>query len=161
MRTPSIPNVRLIRVKYDDDNLPIFPISPQFFTNAAKLSLQLDKSVLVIEKVTYAAVKLSVLFFYRRIFGLQRTFRIVNDALIVLVIVWSLVFLFTAAFLCGSESSHGHPCAPSEWDVLWFAITDVLGDAAILALPYPCIRKLQMRRRDKWGLAAVFMLGLL
>ena len=115
----------------------------------------------MIEKVTYAFIKLSVLFFYRRIFGLQEKFRLANDVLIVLTIIWGLVFLFTGALLCGSESSHGHPCAPSEWGVLWFGITDVLGDAAILALPYPCIKKLQMRKRDKWGLAAVFMMGTL
>ena len=69
--------------------------------------------------------------------------------------------MFTEAFECGSDSFHGHPCAPIISLALWFAITDVLGDIAILALPYPCIRALQMSRRDKIGLSAIFMLGTL
>ena len=56
------------------------------------------------------------------------------------------------AFTCGADSNHGHPCAPQEWLSLWFAITDVIGDIAVLSLPYPCIRALQMSRSDKFGL---------
>lgn len=69
--------------------------------------------------------------------------------------------MFMEAFTCGADSNHGHPCAPQEWLVLWFAITDVLGDMAVLTLPYPCIRALQMSRREKVGLSAIFMLGTL
>ena len=125
------------------------------------IPIQIDKTILVVEKVTYSATKLSVLFFYRRIFGVQRSFRIVNNILIVIVILWGLVFLFTNAFLCGPESKIQHPCASIEWLALWYGITDVLLDLAILVLPYPSIRRLQIRGREKWGLAAVFMLGYL
>lgn len=115
--------------------------------------------MLVFEKVTYSAIKLSILFFYRRIFYQQKAFRIANDILIVLISLWGVTFMFTEIFLCGPNSHHGHPCAPQEWASLWFAITEVLGDIAILVLPYPCIRKLQMSRRDKIGLSAIFFLG--
>ncbi|KAL8744591.1 MAG: hypothetical protein Q9190_003184 [Brigantiaea leucoxantha] len=122
---------------------------------------KLDYATLLIEKFTYATIKLSVLFFYRRIFVRQKSFRIANDILIVLITLWGIIFLFTFAFLCGFDSQHGHPCAPQEWGSLWFAITDVLGDAAILALPYPCIQRLQMSKRDKIGLCLIFLLGTL
>ena len=91
----------------------------------------------------------------------MKTFRVANDILIGLVTIWGTVFLFTEAFLCKADSHHGHPCAPQEWASLWFGITDVLGDIAILTLPYPCIRALQMTRRDKIGLSAIFFLGTL
>ncbi|KAL8816842.1 MAG: hypothetical protein Q9191_008257 [Dirinaria sp. TL-2023a] len=122
---------------------------------------QTDYAVLIFEKITYTSIKLSVLFFYRRIFFHMKSFRIANDILIVLVTVWGTVFLFSEAFLCKADSHHGHPCAPQEWASLWFAITDVLTDIAILVLPYPCIRMLQMSRRDKIGLSAIFFLGTL
>ena len=91
----------------------------------------------------------------------MRTFRIANDILIALTALWGLVFMFTFAFLCKAGGLHGRSCAPTEWASLWFAITDVLGDVAILSLPYPCIRALQMSRRDKIGLSAIFLLGTL
>ncbi|KAG8532195.1 uncharacterized protein KY384_003836 [Bacidia gigantensis] len=122
---------------------------------------KIDYATLVIEKVTYSAMKLSVLFFYRRIFYQQRGFRIANYILIVLISLWGIAFLFAEIFLCGANSHHGHPCAPQEWTSLWFAITEVIGDIAILSLPYPCIRKLQMSGRDKIGLSAIFFLGAL
>ena len=88
-------------------------------------------------------------------------FRIFNNLLIVLITLWGLLFMFLDAFECGADSNHGHPCAPQEWLSLRFAITDVLGDMAVLALPYPCIRALQMSYRNKIGLTAIFLLGTL
>lgn len=122
---------------------------------------KIDYATLIIEKFTYSCIKLSVLFFYRRIFYQRRTFRILNNLLILLITIWGLMFMFMEAFTCGADSNHGHPCAPQEWLVLWFAITDVLGDVAVLALPYPCIRALQMSQREKVGLGGIFMLGML
>ena len=84
-----------------------------------------------------------------------------NNVLIVAIGLWGLVFMFMEAFTCGADSHHGYPCAPQEWLALWFAITDVLGDIAVLSLPYPCIKALQMSRRDKVGLSVIFILGTL
>ncbi|KAI4162186.1 MAG: hypothetical protein LQ342_004206 [Letrouitia transgressa] len=111
---------------------------------------------LIIEKVTYTTIKLSVLLFYRRIFLHQKKFRIANDILIILVTLWGFVFLLTFAFLAGDVNSPGE-----NWGSLWFCITEVVSDVAILALPYPCIRELQMSKRDKMGVIAIFLLGTL
>lgn len=116
--------------------------------------------MLITEKVAYSCIKLSVLLFYRRIFVVgARSFRLLNNALIVFVCLWGIAFLFTEAFLCGADSNGGHPCSGQEWTSLWFAITDVIGDIAILSMPYPMIKKLQMSRRDKIGLTGIFLLG--
>jgi len=81
--------------------------------------------------------------------------------MILLIASWGLAFLFSRAFICGPDSHGGHPCTGAEWTALWFAITDVIGDIAVLAMPFPMIRRLQMRRRDKIGLSALFLLGAL
>ena len=114
--------------------------------------------MVVIEKVTYTLIKLSVLFFYRRIFRASSSFRLANNILIVLVTLWGLVFLFTDAFACIADSGKT-TCGAQQWILLWFAITEVLGDIAILSTPFPCIRRLQMDKRQKIGLCAVFALG--
>ena len=117
--------------------------------------------MVVIEKVTYTAIKLSVLFLYRRIFGVKDTFRKAIDFLIVLIILWGLTFLFLEIFVCVSGSISSLSCTGQEWTLLWFAITEIFGDIAILSLLYPCIRWLHMTRREKIGLAGIFALGTL
>lgn len=62
--------------------------------------------------------------------------------LIVLVTLWGLISFSVEAVL-----------------YLWFAITDV--DIAILALPNPCIPKLQMSRNAKFRLTFIFLFGTL
>lgn len=117
---------------------------------------KVSHAALIIEKITYTTIKLSVLWFFRRIFLHQKRFRIANDILIVLVTLWGFAFFFTFVFLGGDINS------PSQsWASLWFGITDVVSDVAILALPYPCIRELQMSKRDKMGVIAIFLLGTL
>ncbi|MCJ1350595.1 MAG: hypothetical protein MMC33_000576 [Icmadophila ericetorum] len=123
------------------------------------LRFVLDYAVLIFEKGTYTTIKLSVLFFYRRIFKSSRTFKILNTTLIIIIIIWGVTFLFVPAFLCGADSNHGHPCPQTEWESLWFGITDVIGDVAVLCLPYPILRSLQMDRRQKIGVCAIFLLG--
>ena len=124
--------------------------------------------MVIIEKPAYGFIKLSVLLFYRRIFVTSSTFRLINDIIIVLISCWALSFFVAEIFLCGThlkalwdeDSSRGH-CASHSLLLLWFAITDVIGDIAVLAMPYPSIRKLQMTRRDKLGVSGILLLGTL
>ena len=136
---------------------------------------QLSHAVVVIEKLTYTSIKLSVLFLYRRIFKSNRTFRILNGGLIVFVCIWGLVFLFLESFVCMAysppfdpdqpwlsklhNSQSGLSCPAQEWVLLWFAITEVLSDVAILSLPYPHIKRLQKSKSTKIGLCVIFGLG--
>lgn len=129
---------------------------------------KLNYVTLVIEKPGYGAIKLSVLFFYRRIFTLGR-FRIINDIMVGVIVAWTLAFFFADIFNCGADVS-------ANWDpkaketahcinlfilLLVFAVTDVVTDMAILWMPYPQIKKLQMSLRERWVISGVFMLGLL
>ena len=121
---------------------------------------QVDYAQLIVEKIAYTCIKISVLLFYRRIF-ITPTFRFISNVATALIIAWGIAFLFAEAFDCGSDSHNGHPCARSEWTVLWFAITDVISDLVILAMPYPMINMLQMSKKEKIGLSGLFLLGAL
>ena len=124
-------------------------------------SSQINYATLILEKFTYSCIKLSVLFFYRRIFFIRKSFRIANNVLIILITLWGLVFMAMDAAADNPNAYKGRSGQILEWLLLWYALTDVLGDIAVLALPYPCIRKMQMSRGDKVGLAAIFLLGTL
>jgi len=121
----------------------------------------------VIEKPAYGLIKLSVLLFYRRIF-VTRAFRFYNDVIIVVILLWAIVFFCTEIFACGThpaaqwrkDHSAGH-CINQPQLLLWFAITDVIGDIVVLTMPYGCIRNLQLDKRRKIGVAGIFMLGTL
>jgi len=129
---------------------------------------KIDYSNVVFEKLAYAAIKLSVLFFYRRIFTVKR-FRIVNNWLIALIVVWAAAFCAADAFVCGVHpEAQWDPIAKKKYHcinvfyvLLVFAVTDVVTDIAILVTPYPQIKKLHVTKREKWGLAGVFLLGAL
>ena len=81
-------------------------------------------------------------------------FRLVNNILNVLVALWGIVFIFTEVFVCNLE---GHSCSGQKWTLLWF----VTGDVAILAMPYPTIRKLQLSKGDKVGVSGILVVGTL
>jgi len=123
--------------------------------------------MVVIEKPAYGLIKLSVLLFYRRIFTTE-AFRSRNNIVIILIALWALAFFLAEVFVCGSRPAilwRGKPskgqCVNQAQLLLWFAITDIIGDIAVLTMPYGCIRRLQMDRRKKSGLIGIFMLGAL
>ena len=94
----------------------------------------------VVEKPAYGLIKSSVLLFHRRIIrGLW--FTRLHEVLIMVTVVWTIAILSANVFICG-----GHPqaqwsrlfasqkCADINVLLLWFAITDVIGDLMILRL---------------------------
>ena len=126
----------------------------------------------MIEKPAYGLIKLSVLFFYRRVFNSSNTTKTATSIMILLITLWTISFLFASLFICG-----GHPqtlwskdtfygmnaqnCGDTSKLLLWFAITDVIGDITILALPYPRIRRMKVSMREKLGISGILLLGTL
>ena len=116
----------------------------------------------------YALMKLSVLFFYRRIFYVQERFRWWNNIVIGLILAWATSFFFAEVFECGANpeaqwdpAAKPAHCVNQTWMNFFFAVTDVIGDILVVTMPYPCIRKLQMSKREKLGVAMIFLLGTL
>ena len=96
--------------------------------------------------VTFGAIKLSVICFYRRIFR-GKIFDICSKTLIVIVGAWTIAFFFTVFFECGTNFwalwstlavllSH---CTDDVMYIKAMSISDVITDGLILVLPIPIV----------------------
>lgn len=121
----------------------------------------------------FGLLKLSILFFYRKIFCsasiTRMAFDFITMGMIVLVAAWTITFGIGAIFLC-----KGHPalawapvavvaekCSAQLPFLEGYAISDWIMDVLIWSLPIPKIWTLHMTTRRKIAVAAVFLVGLL
>ncbi|OTA80301.1 hypothetical protein M434DRAFT_38033 [Hypoxylon sp. CO27-5] len=114
----------------------------------------------VLTNNTLACVKLSALFFYRRIFcasGKRTMFGTTTWVTIVVVILWLIVFQFLTGFQCGThfsalwDGSYIQYCTISFPFLYGLVISDFLLDIWILALPIPSILRLNTTLQRKWS----------
>ncbi|KAF3064780.1 hypothetical protein GL218_01902 [Daldinia childiae] len=133
-------------------------------TGAKKSQIVLD----VLTNNTLACVKLSALFFYRRIFcagGKQTTFGAVTWVTIAVVVLWLLVFQFLTGFQCGThfsalwDGSYVQYCTTSFPFLYGLVISDFLLDVWILILPIPDILHLHTTLQRKLFIIGVFLLA--
>lgn len=111
------------------------------------------------------AVKLSILFFYRRLFSTKQ-FRHTSLYVDALCWIWVLICTFVLAFQCDpvaaawdvalAPTAHCQALGPI---VIGPEITNILIDVVILALPIHMIRGLQMHPRQKILVSLVFLFG--
>ncbi|CAI7665742.1 unnamed protein product [Penicillium glandicola] len=123
--------------------------------------------------LAFGSTKLSILFFYRRVFCDSRVVRTVFDMVtrgtIVLTIVWTIAFTFGSIFLCGAHPSYAwapvavvaEKCHVQTTFLEAHAVSDLILDVWIWSLPLPKIFSLHMTMRRKSALATVFLVGLL
>ena len=91
-----------------------------------------------------------------------------NNIMIALITIWAVGFMLEQIFACGhhleifwTAGASRKTCIDLTWSHLWFGITDVVGDIAVVAMPYHSIRKMRLRKREKAGVTAIFVLGTL
>ena len=114
---------------------------------------------------SYFFVKISILFFYLRVFQLQARLRYIIYALFFYCFVYYWVAFFTIVGLCNAENR--------SWDItatmncfaygkLTVAIgaMDLVADVLVLAFPVPMVLKLQISRPQKVYLLFVFLAGI-
>lgn len=108
--------------------------------------------------------KASVLFFYTRIFKVDKSFR--RAALLVgcLVLGWGITFTFAFLFQCmpirkaWDSQITGH-CFDIVAVFIGGAVSDFVIDVIILLLPMPMLYRLEMNRLRKFGLVSIFLIG--
>ena len=113
------------------------------------------------------ALKLSVLFFYVRIFP-QRQFRIICILVGIVCIAWFIAYILLFFFTCipfayyWDKSIPGGHCM-NENHIGYYGTTppDILTNIVLLVLPIPYLWKLQMRKAKKIAITAIFVLGTL
>jgi hypothetical protein len=137
-------------------------------SSKALVEHKVDFTMIVIEKLSFGAVKLSLLFFYRRLFGDSKRFRRINNALIWLVSLWTLTFFLADLLLCGihpelqwalDQTLAKKGCGDKGALLLAFAATSVLTDGAVLLLPLVYVQRLRLRRTEMLAVSCIFLLG--
>lgn len=91
-------------------------------------------------------IKLSILFFYRRVFR-GRTFDIMSWVVIGLVVTWTTTFFISYTAACGTSitarfqtlGALKHKCANVFELNVSLSVTDVAVDLAILLMPIPLV----------------------
>ena len=130
------------------------------------LSFQYIDIMLIMYGPLVTAIKLSVLLQYLNIFATTRRMMCVGCHMV----IWSHVVLYTVymflrVFICSPREKFWHPLTPGHCftaDVSSIAAAfNALADFVILLLPQRTIWKLQMPRRRKIGISAIFLSGLL
>ena len=96
--------------------------------------------------IVLGTIKLSVLFFYRRIFR-GKAFDYYSRGIIAIVVAWTIAFFFTVLFECGTKFEYlwstlsdllTH-CTNGVMYLKAYAISDVITDGLILATPIPIV----------------------
>ncbi|WPH04643.1 Hypothetical protein R9X50_00753600 [Acrodontium crateriforme] len=109
--------------------------------------------------------KLSILLQYLRIFP-QDGFRRICFIVMALISVWSIWSVFSAIFMCRPVSHFWHSISLNDPQCLprlntWYAnsAVNIVTDFAIVILPLPMIKKLEVPPRQKMLLMAIFGVG--
>ena len=117
---------------------------------------------------TFGVVKLSVLLLYRRIFT-GTLFVRYSLMMCVLIVLWSLSFVFTLGFACGTNLSYAwtdyiaviEHCDNVTALSFAFSASDLITDLMVLTIPIPMVWKLQKSTLKRLEICGVFLLGLL
>jgi len=133
------------------------------------MTSQYTTILFIMNVVCLGAIKLSVLLLYRRLFAVSRRFNITSIIMGVIIFLWTLGYLLSYIFECGthlralwtSVPAIEEYCDNETVQTVSFCVTDVVTDLMILVTPIPMIMKLQMSIPQKLGICAVFALGLL
>ncbi|CAF9921783.1 MAG: hypothetical protein GOMPHAMPRED_002398 [Gomphillus americanus] len=116
----------------------------------------------------FGFVKLSALFFYRRIFcsGRNGVFNIVTWVTIAVVVAWEICFFVMTFLVCGPDLHNLFYNASTTICTILFpyyeatVISDFLLDVLILVMPIPLIWRLHTNISRKLAVTGVFMFAL-
>ncbi|KAI1126437.1 hypothetical protein F5Y10DRAFT_244750 [Nemania abortiva] len=134
--------------------------------DAEILTEKIFYAFILTQSVAFGLAKLSILYFYRRIFS-SRTFKTITSVMIVIVGIWSIGFFFAYLFRCGTNFwALWAPlmflieyCYDSKPLFYTLAISDVITDFIILSLPLFRVWRLNMSMAKRLALSGVFLLG--
>ncbi|KAI0158121.1 hypothetical protein GGR57DRAFT_510342 [Xylariaceae sp. FL1272] len=116
---------------------------------------------------TLASVKLSALFFYRRIFcvgGEQVGFQTITWITVFVVVLWLFIFQFLTGFQCGThfsalwDGSYAEYCTLSFPFLYGLVISDFILDLWLLVLPNPNTCRLNTNVQRKLLIISIFLL---
>ncbi|KAF4632484.1 hypothetical protein G7Y89_g5648 [Cudoniella acicularis] len=129
--------------------------------------IALDKMVYSSEIMVTAATtfaRLSIPLFYAGIF-ITRSFRIAVYVMYAVIVGWGIAFTFTYTFQCNPSNplwaqQQGKRVGCVDISVnFYYAVSTILIDVMVLALPWPMVWRLKMELKQKIAVLSIFMLG--
>ncbi|KAF2630607.1 hypothetical protein BU25DRAFT_407898 [Macroventuria anomochaeta] len=134
---------------------PQAPITSQKYAYAAQIILL----------PALALSKLSICLTYLRIFYTDKRGRYMIQALMVLLFLLIVPFMFEVAFQCRPIHvywTEGRPAAKCLQDLPGFLLSgslNIVVDVALMAIVLPRVLELQLHQRQKWALTGIVLLG--
>ena len=115
--------------------------------------------------IAMAAIKISILLFYYRLFHSDQRLKIAVWVMATVVMCWYLTSTLVAIFQCTpiqydwDRTLPGGQCIRE--DALWIgnSVSNLVTDVAILCLPMPIIWGMDVTPRQKIAIATMFLLG--
>ncbi|RYP60842.1 hypothetical protein DL771_010353 [Monosporascus sp. 5C6A] len=138
------------------------------FDDTLTAFLQTEWASQLLSVLSLVFTKTSVVLFYRRIFR-GMAFSLISWALLGAIMIWGIAFFFATLFECmpieyvwksifGTPEHEAH-CYYYIPMFIATAVTNMIVDAAILALPIPFVWHLNMPTRQKLAISGLFLLG--
>ena len=128
--------------------------------------LTLMSVVFLLYPLIMAIAKASILCFYIRLFGINRTFRYCCYALLASIAGWAIAVFFVTLFMCGVPISNAwNFAAPSRTCInqsLFFVSTtalDAFFGVLVLVIPLKPIWGLQLSTKKKWAISGALLWG--
>ncbi|KAI1440008.1 hypothetical protein F5Y02DRAFT_32223 [Annulohypoxylon stygium] len=156
-----------------------YPTPPPLGSDPELVLTWRDPKITVVQKVQYITqilmiaaygfIKLSIIFFYRRIFNPSKSdrFNLITIICACIIVAWTMAYIFAVAFDCGlhwtahwsSVADIINYCHGTQQLVESLLITDLITDVIIIALPMPIIWSLHLTLMRKIAITAIFLLG--
>ena len=116
---------------------------------------QLELGFTLPQYLALGCTKLSVVFFYRRIFR-GHVFEILSWALVGLSALWTVAWFFVGLFQCGHhidylwgyKEAYSESCLPTKPLFVVSAVTDIFLDLCIMALPIPLVSSVEQAAQN-------------
>ncbi|KAL4882850.1 hypothetical protein BJY04DRAFT_216938 [Aspergillus karnatakaensis] len=132
-----------------------------------KMPIQLLYSYTFLYATSCTAIRLSILFFYKRIFSpLEQTMKLTLAFALFITLSYPLTIWITMATACRPVthfwtqfSGTSGECININSFFLALGIINMLNDTILLALPFPRLVKLQMTRRKKGAICGILAVG--
>ncbi|KAK7911144.1 hypothetical protein PG985_013625 [Apiospora marii] len=138
-------------------------------TEQISLAGQIQWTFYLLLPLALGCTKMSFLFFYKRVFAIERTgaTNILLIGMIVLITMWMTGFFLTTLFQCKlypsaawvSPMAQLQHCISQPKVALALTITDFMTDIAIISIPIPLIWRLHLKPAKKFAVTGVFLLG--
>lgn len=136
-----------------------------------RVTRQITWAFMLLQIPALCLVKLSFIYFYRRVFctGLTTIFKHITTVVIWIILAWGISFFFAFLFICEvnfaafwtSIRALNTHCGGLLDLQLGFAISDFITDFFVLVLPLPMIWRIHMSTSRKLAVTIIICLGAL